>query len=102
MSNTSVLNITQLNSLPVTAVQLAASTRTNPALSQVYHYTLRSLPGKVLLDPQPFLTRKEKLTVKRGCVLWGVRIVIPSEQRQKLLGELRRNHPGIVKMKAVS
>ena len=28
--------------------------------------------------------------------------MIPSEQRQKLLGELHRNHPGTVKMKAVS
>ena len=62
--------LTQLNNLPVTAVELA---HTDPILSQVYHYTQRSWPGKVSPDFQLFLTSKEEFTVERGCVLWSAR-----------------------------
>ena len=102
LSEPSVFNIHQLDSLPVTAVQLAAATRTDPVLSQVYSYTLKGWPAKVGDEFKPFSTRKGELSVQNGCLLWGTRVVIPFKQQQRILDDLHRDHPGITKMKAVS
>jgi hypothetical protein len=48
-----------------------------------------------------FATRKDELTVEGGCVLWGMRVVIPKKWRERLLSELHRDHPGICKMKSI-
>lgn len=34
-----------------------------------------------------------------GCLLWGVRAVVPSKLQQQVLPELHQGHPGIVRMK---
>ena len=38
--------------------------------------------------------------MKEGCLLWRYRVVIPGKLRHKLLLELHRHHPGVVRMKA--
>ena len=83
-------------------MQLAATTRTDPILSQVYCYTQKGRPDKVGEEFKPFSTRKQELTVQNGCLLWGTRVIIPVKQQHKLLDDLHRDHPGITKMKAVA
>ena len=51
---------------------------------------------------QPYSTRKHELTVEEGCLLWGIRVVVPSKLRGKLLDELHKDHPGITRMKSVA
>ena len=34
-----------------------------------------------------------------GCVIWGSRVVVPSQGREAVLAELHETHPGIVRMK---
>ena len=41
---------------------------------------------------KPFVS-KEELTLECGCVLWGIRVVIPNRFLQKLLNELH-TRPG--------
>ena len=36
------------------------------------------------------------------CILWGTRIVVPSQGREAVLQELHEGHPGITKMKSLS
>ena len=36
------------------------------------------------------------------CILWGCRVVIPEKLQQKVLEELHRGHPGIVRMKTLA
>ena len=91
-------NIYQLESLPVTAVQSASSTRTTPILSQVFSHTQMGWPSKVSEHVLSLLPRKEELSVESGRVLWGV--VIPEKHCKTLLNELHHDHPGITKMKA--
>ena len=100
--NPSCFNVKQIESLPVTATDLATATHTDPILSQVYASTQKGWPTQVNIELQPFYTRREEVTVEAGCVLWGTRKIIPSKLRQKLLDELHRDHPGITKMKSVS
>ena len=91
----SIFNVQQLGTLPVTAMQLAATTRTDPILSRVYCYTQKGWPDKVGEKFKPFSTRKQELTVQNGCLLWGTRVIIPVKQQHKLLDDLHRDHPGI-------
>ena len=63
--------ISYLEELPVTAREIAAATRKDPVLARVYDFTLHGWP-QALDDPvlQPFFSRKQELSVDRGCVLW--------------------------------
>ena len=51
---------------------------------------------------QPYLTRRSELTVECGCLLWGVRVVVPNKLQQQVLKELHEGHPGIVRMKKLA
>jgi len=46
--------------------------------------------------------KREELTVESGCVLWGLRVIIPEKWRDKVLSELHQEHPGICRMKSVA
>ena len=63
--------ISYLEELPVTARDIAAATRKDPVLASVYDFTLHGWP-QALDEPvlQPFFSRKQELSVDRGCVLW--------------------------------
>ena len=63
--------ISYLEELPVTAREIAAATRKDPVLARVYDFTLHGWP-QALDDQvlQPFFSRKQELSVDRGCVLW--------------------------------
>ena len=97
-----VFNLQQLHSLPVTAAKLTTATRSDKLLSPVYRYVTKGWPDDVDFSLAPFVARKTELTVEGGCVLWGIRVVVPEKWREKLLAELHRDHPGIQKMKNVA
>ena len=40
--------------------------------------------------------------MEEGCLLWGIRVVVPQRLRAKLLDELHKDHPGVVRMKSVA
>ena len=102
ISEPSIFNISQLESLPVTNKQVQAATVKDPILSTVWRYTKDSWPASVPDNLLPYYRRKEELTVEGNCLLWGIRVVIPQELRQNVLQELHRNHPGVVKMKSLA
>ena len=101
-SEPTLFNMQQIESLPVTAHKLAAATRSDPVLSRVYQYTVKGWPRDVESSLMPFASRKIELTVEGGCVLWGIRVIIPTKWRERLLQELHRDHPGIGKMKSIA
>ena len=84
--------LSQLDRLPVTALQLKAATTTCSELSPVIRWVEGGWPHKV--DPQFSCYRREELTVEAGCLLWWMRAVIPEKLRQKLLAQLHLDHPG--------
>jgi hypothetical protein len=91
----------RVDDLPVTARDIASATRTDPVLSKVYELTLNGWPDSCKDDDiLPYFRRKHELSIDQGCVLWGVRVIIPAKYREKLVEELHTEHPGIVRMKA--
>ena len=97
-----VFNLAQLDALPIQATDVTAATRTDPILSKVLHCTRRGWPRKVSEALRPFWQRRDELTVEADCVLWGTRVIVPAKLCQKVLQELHRGHPGIVRMKALA
>ena len=51
---------------------------------------------------KPFYQHKDQLSTDQGCLLWGLRVIIPTNVQTRLLNELHTTHPGVVKMKAIA
>lgn len=63
------------------------------------HFTLTSWPEDLEAEFKPYIARKKELSVVGGCVLWGSRVIVPSQGRKAALQELHDTHPGASKMK---
>ena len=97
-----IFNVSQMEALPVNVRQLRAATRSDRTLSKVFRYTQSGWPHQIPQKLKPFADRRNELTVEEGCLLWGYRVLIPGKLRPKLLQELHRDHPGVVRMKAIA
>ena len=85
MSEVSVFNIQQLETLPVTQVHLRIHTRRDPVLSKVLNYSKNTEIEEVL---KPYKSRENEITVQRECLLWGTRVIVPLKLRKQVLEEL--------------
>ncbi|XP_056434905.1 LOW QUALITY PROTEIN: uncharacterized protein K02A2.6-like, partial [Gadus chalcogrammus] len=47
----------------------------------------------------PYLLRRHDLTIQQGCLMWGMRVIVPPKLRPRVLKELHSAHPGVVRMK---
>ena len=86
---------------PMSAKQVRILTDRDPLLSTVqrmeqqgWHYTGDE-------EMQPFIRRKDELSVQDGCLLWG-RVAIPQSGLATVLAELHQGHPGICHMKGLA
>lgn len=95
-------NMMELDSLPVTVAEVRKETRTDPVLNKVTQYTVEGWPESIDQEFQVFSQRRDELTVENGCLLWGLRVVVPTKLRAKLLQDLHSDHSGTWKMKAVA
>ena len=68
-------------------------------LSQVHAYVLRGWPASVDPSFNPYSSRRHKLSVCNGCVLWGNRVIISKADRQRILEELHDSHQGMSRRK---
>lgn len=53
-------------------------------------------------NEQKYYTKRNELSVEKGCLMWGYRIVVPKMLREKVLWELQAFHFGVVKMKMIA
>lgn len=92
-----------VDELPVQAVEIAENTKKDPVLHKVLTYTLEGWPDEVQDSRlQPFFSRRSELSADHGCILWGLRVVIPPIYRERLLNDLHEGHQGICRMKGVA
>ena len=94
--------IAQLQALPVTAEKLVTVTRQDPCLSRVLRYAREGWPGEVEEELKPYFHRRLELSTEGGCLLWGMRVVVPKRLHACVLQELHNDHPGVVRMKALA
>ena len=51
---------------------------------------------------KPFFHRRYELSIEQDCLVWGIRVVIPTRYQKDILDELHVGHPGIVRMKELA
>ena len=76
----SIFNVAdhQLNRHPVSAKKMARETARDKILSKVLSFTQQGW-NQSRGDPElkTYFNRKHELSVKQGCLLWGLRVIIP-------------------------
>ena len=97
-----ILNLHQINCLPVTASRIEKATRYDPVLHKVLLYTQQGWPDNVSDNLKPFYHRRNELTVESNCIMWGIRVIIPNKFRKQILDELHESHMEICKMKVLA
>ena len=98
-----LINTSQIESLPVSADKVRNATRNYPILSRVFEFTINGWPDEPMSDAlKPYFNKRLEITVKEGCILWGIRVIIPTTLRAKVLAELHVGHLGIVRMKSLA
>ena len=89
------------HTLPVTKDQISTWTSKDPTLSRVKKLVQSGWSAERSSEAlQPYLRRKDELSVMDGCLLWGSRVIIPPKGREAIIEELHDTHPGIVRMKS--
>ncbi|GAA6089209.1 uncharacterized protein K02A2.6-like, partial [Tachysurus ichikawai] len=94
-----VFHTTIVSQLPVTNATIQKETRNDPTLSKVYDITVLGWPAQGHSLYPAFSARREQLSVCQGTLMCGLRVVIPSKLRSKILETLHEGHLGTVKMK---
>ena len=96
------INLAQLESLPLRTSEIRIATHSDPILSKILRYLKYGWPNNIPQSLLPFWRRRYELTVEGECILWGLRVVVPTKLQSRVLAELHRGHPGVVRMKAVA
>ena len=94
-SQAEIFYFKEVTNAPVTSVQVKRFTHTDPVMSEVVDIVTRGKEVEMSDSLQPYLVRRNELTVQFGCLLWGFR-VIPLPLRRQVLEELHSGHCGMV------
>ncbi|KAJ8972953.1 hypothetical protein NQ317_000787 [Molorchus minor] len=66
---------------------------TDPVLKKVKKYIEeRNWPNHTTKELKPYLQRRDELSLEKGVILWGHRLVIPAKLREKILAGLHTSH----------
>ncbi|XP_003367099.1 putative integrase core domain protein, partial [Trichinella spiralis] len=85
--------------LPVTARVIAEATEKDSVLKQVKQFVLSGWPEKCPREElRSYFIKRTELSVSYGCLLWGIRTVIPMKLRSRVLMKLHETHPGRERM----
>ena len=83
--------------------QVAENTAKDAEMQQLMQWVQKGWPTS---DPgakwRPFYKRRMELSVSRGCLLWGIRVIIPPSLQAQALRHLHAAHLGIVKSKRLA
>uniref|UniRef100_A0A673ZPX2 ribonuclease H n=1 Tax=Salmo trutta TaxID=8032 RepID=A0A673ZPX2_SALTR len=84
-SQAEIFYFKEVTNAPVTSVQVKKFTHTDPVMSEVVDIVTRGKEGEMSDSLQPYLVRRNELTVQFGCLLWGFRVIIPPPLRRQVL-----------------
>lgn len=85
---------------PVTIENIREETFKDEILQQVSKFINQGWPRKnTNPDLKPYFDCRLQLTIEKGCIMRGHKIVIPRYFREQLLNELYSSHFGVVKTK---
>jgi hypothetical protein len=97
-----VFNIGQIQSLPVSFQEIKEITGRDKLLSKVLCFVRNGWPDQTPEELKPYKNREMELSVENGCLMWGMRVLVPEKLQPRVLQSLHVNHPGISKMKSIA
>ena len=97
-----VLLAEHLADSPVTASDIRIWTKRDPTLAKVLQFVQQGWPSESAPELNAFRAKQLELSLDQGCILWGSRVVIPSQGREAVLHELHEGHPGTTRMKSLA
>ena len=97
-----MFNVGQVQALPVTFQHIQKATRRDRILGKVYCYVIERWPSHVPDELKQYMSRETELSTENGCLIWGIRVVVPKVLHSQVLKTLHANHPGITCMKAIA
>ena len=94
----------ELREHPVSVLEIVGQTARNPVLAKALAMTQNGWPVHVCSTPglKPFCLRKDELSVEQGCLMCGLRTIIPTSLQEQIQSELHKAHPGVARMKAAA
>ena len=95
----------QLTHLPIKVIDIQRETSSDPVLSKVYNFTVHGWPlsaSSVPNDVKPFYKKRFDFTTFNGCLLLGLKVVIPKNFQSSVLELLHEGHPGMTYMKPLA
>lgn len=102
VDDVAVFNIAQLDALPVQASDIALATKEDLVLKKVFEYVQKGWPKQIPECLKPYFTKRNELSIEEGCLYRGIRVIVPTKLRNKILQELHKGHQGMVRMKALA
>lgn len=94
-----IFEINQISHLPVTAEAIADATLNDPELSTLLS-ALKS--GKTIEPRKRFNIDQHEFALQEGCIMRGIKVVIPKSFQKRILDELHSAHFGTTRMKELS
>ena len=85
--------------------QIGTATQQDPILGPVYQFTLDGWPdrrNRVPCIARQYWDQRDELSINHGLLMKGPRIVIPSAQQERTLGNLHVGHQGILAMQQMA
>ena len=86
-----------METLPVTATTIKTESSKDPVMSKVLERTQQGWPT---ISPEG-LEPLYELSVFHGCIMWGIRVLVPQTLRSQIHQELHVGHIGVVKIKGL-
>ena len=97
-----VFYMNHMDVLPITASVIQNECSKDPILSKVLERTQHGWPQVSPVGLEPNFSKRHELSIFHGCIMWGIRVVVPHKLRNQILHELHEGHIGIVKMKGLA
>lgn len=99
LEESDVFEINQIDSLPITASQISQETEIDSELSPL----LQALQKGISL---PSTSRcgihQNEFSIQRGCIMRGIRVVVPKSLQATVLNDLHSTHFGVTRMKELA
>lgn len=92
-------------SLPISAEEVRQATERDSTLKSVVKLIRDGWPtNRKRVSPEllPYFDRRLQLSIQNGCILCGLKVVIPSVLREQVLNEIHEGHTGTVRMKSLT
>ena len=80
-----VFYMNHMDVFPITASVIQNECSKDPVLSKVLERTQHGWPQVSPVGLEPFFSKRHELSIFHGCIMWGIRVVVPHKLRNQIL-----------------